>query len=479
MTYSNKYYSDIISEEQIKKWIDNNDYVYLNGDTGTGKSTLVFSKLIDYILTYTDKSIYVLSNRKLLTNQHRNEIKSRSIDIDHYNKYGYTVYDRLSIMTYQAFYSRKVKNDDFVLDVKCGAINPDNTVFICDECHYFLSDCWQNQTAQVLDIILQIQATTFFISATGNTTIDYINHISDKQIREENKICIYQSYSNITLKSIKDNSSKHTKIIEMIVDILDNTSDKVMIYINNAVKLCDIAKALKDKCNPDDIKLCYSENNRRKIDLPTEHLTAFTKDKKMNCRCILTTKITDNGIDIYDDNLKHVIIDLTETDTIIQAIGRKRTKTPLTVYINEQHATRLKDNISNYKNVLNKADLTTQQKRLNQFQYQKIIQDLELFRDNTAIKTIYERLKHTGIKLDSDDKQSELINYLDGCYSDNKPVNKDYLKSLLSDLGYKANQIDKINNALLNFDTTYYLTSKRQRVNGSNNPCFVWYVSDI
>ena len=40
-----KYYSDLITDKQIRKWIDNKDYVYLDGSTGTGKSTFVFDKL--------------------------------------------------------------------------------------------------------------------------------------------------------------------------------------------------------------------------------------------------------------------------------------------------------------------------------------------------------------------------------------------------------------------------------------------------
>ncbi|WP_044974801.1 hypothetical protein [Ruminococcus sp. HUN007] len=128
----------------------------------------------------------------------------------------------------------------------------------------------------------------------------------------------------------------------MICDKLDNTSDKVMYYLNDSLKLDAIAKELKERYKPDDIRLCYSPNNRKKPSLPSEDNQAFTDDKQMNCRCILTTKIIDNGIDIFDDALKHVIIDLTEPETIIQAIGRKRTKTPLTVYINEPNQINVK-----------------------------------------------------------------------------------------------------------------------------------------
>ena len=292
------YYSDKIEDADNERWIENNDFVYLNGDTGTGKSTYIFEKLIPYIIKNTGKHIFILSNRKLLTQQHRKAAKTLDINYEFYEREGYFLSERYSIMTYQAFHEIWIKKNDIEFDLDCEVFSGNGFVFILDECHYFLSDFWNKTTERTLNTILKFKTTTFFISATGDNVVKYVNLISEKKITEENTIRISQNYSNVTLKSIKDNTKNHDKIVNLICDILDNTSDKVMYYLNHSLELDAIAKDLKVRYKPDDIRLCYSPNNRKKPSLPSEDNQAFTDDKQMNCRCILTTKIIDNGIDI-------------------------------------------------------------------------------------------------------------------------------------------------------------------------------------
>ncbi|WP_044974800.1 DEAD/DEAH box helicase family protein [Ruminococcus sp. HUN007] len=202
------YYSDKIEDADNERWIKNNDFVYLNGDTGTGKSTYIFEKLIPHILWNTHKHIFILSNRKLLTKQHRKAAKTLDINYEFYEMNGYFVSERYSIMTYQAFHDIYIKKRNIEIDLDCEVFSGDDFVFILDECHYFLSDFWNKTTEQTLNTILKFKATTFFMSATGDNVIDFVNLISDKKITEQNTVSIFQDYSNITLKSIKDNTKK-------------------------------------------------------------------------------------------------------------------------------------------------------------------------------------------------------------------------------------------------------------------------------
>jgi len=471
------YYSDLIKDNQIKTWLDNNDYIYLNGDTGTGKTTFVFTRLIDYALTYTGKHIFLLSNRKLLTQQHRAALKKYGIDTMYYELNGFSINHRLSIMTYQAFFEIYIKKNDIELQLECGVINGDDYIFILDECHYFLTDHWNNTTYKTLNTILKFSTATFFISATGNNVINYVNQVSDKKITPENTIPIPQNYSNITLKSIKDNTKHRREIVKLIYHILDNTSDKIMYYYNNTDVLCSIADELKIVYDPEKIKVCYSPSDEHEHTLPSEKDDALTENNTINGRCILTTKIIDNGIDIYDDDLKHLIIDLSESETIIQAIGRKRTKTPLTVYINETSKTILMRSIAKkeYKLHDSKKPLNA----LLKYQYNIMIQDYKTFYDNSVISVIYDKLKHTKIKLDKDDKYSILLDYLDQYAANQKPIDKDYIKSLLADIGIKAKQINMINQSFRFNNIPYELTEKRKRINGNRNASNIWYVSRL
>lgn len=465
----NKYYSDLITEEQIKKWSDNNEYVYLNGDTGTGKTTFIFNKLIPYIVKNTDKFIFVLSNRKYLSTEHKNGLRKSDIYID-FKETGESIYKRISIMTYQCYFDKYATNNDFIVDIECGALTSNNIVFICDECHYFLTDNWNRQTTTALKTILELKSNTYFVSATGNNIINFINTISSKKVTEENTVRIEQDYKNISLKSYKDNKEL-SEARKMITEILDNTNDKVIYYRKNKKQLSDLTEELKEKYS-DNIKLCYSENTKANNLLPNELETAFTEDKKMNCRCILTTNIIDNGIDIYDSDLKHIIVDMTEPEIIIQSIGRKRDKEPLTVYINQTDGRTLNYNIK--RNTRLEKETHSE---LNRYQYRIISHDLQLFKNDGAVNTIYSRLKHTGIRLHSEDSNTKLMIDLQYHAIHEKPIDKEYLISLLSDVGIKAKQLDKINAAFTENNIKYKIINKRERVDGCKNAVNVWYVS--
>ena len=155
---------------------------------------------------------------------------------------------------------------------------------------------------------------TFFLSATGKSTYNFINKISHKKIEIENVVTIKQDFSNIILHEYKEpnsyKSNQHSgtdKAYEMIRDILENTSDKVMYYLNDVNKLCDLKEKLYEYA--DDVKICYSPKPNINYKYQSQKDDSII-DKKMNCRCILTTKILDNGIDILEDDLRHVIIDI-------------------------------------------------------------------------------------------------------------------------------------------------------------------------
>lgn len=466
-----KYYSDLITEEQIDYWLKNNEYVYLNGDTGTGKTTFIFNKLIPYILNNTNKEIFVLSNRKCLSSAHTTAFKKTGLNIDYWNEHGESVYNRISIMTYQCYFDKFATNYDFIENLEYGLIESNDIIFICDECHYFLTDNWNRQTETALKTILKFKSATFFVSATGDNIIDYINRISEKKIIADEKLRLYQTYDNITLKSYKDNK-KLDAAIEIITDILDNSADKVIYYQKDKRVLSKLAEKLKKRYAPEDIKLCYSENNKIKGLLPNELATAFTEDKKLNCRCIVTTNIIDNGIDIYDSDLKYVIINMEEPEIIIQSIGRKRDKEPLTVYINQTDGRILNSRIEDKEYLRKKTD-----SKLNKYQYAISIRDYKLFKRDGVINVIYSRLKHTGIRLHSEDSNTRLMIDLQYHAIHNKPIDKEYLISLLSDVGIKAKQLDKINAAFTENNIEYKIINKRERLNGNKNAVNVWYVS--
>lgn len=474
-----KYYSDLITDEQIRTWIDNKDYVYLNGSTGTGKSTFIFEKLIPCILDnedYNDKNIILFSNRIKLKQQHKTTFRNNNddyADIDHkHDRYPDDYYyKRILMTTYQGFYQNN--NADFREDIDCGLLDSDDYIIICDEFHYFINDNWNKTTENMLNTILRLKAPTFFISATGDNTVNFINTISDKKILPENTITITQDYSNITISGYKESHNykdkKATgteKAYEMIRDILDNTNDKVIYYLDDIIRLGKIAVKLRE-IYEDDILLCYG--GFQKIDgIPDNDLHKCLNNGKINGRCILTTRILDNGIDILDNDLKHVIIDINESEVIMQAIGRKRTKTPLNVYVNEVDKRLVRNWIkaTHYK-------LNNSKSKLNTFKHGKRMNELENYLDIGVANTIYNKLKHTQINLKSENNIKLLECDLEYYAVHNQPINRDYLKQLLSDSGLNGKRPDSINKTLIDNGYNYKIEVKKTKKNND------WYICRI
>ena len=460
-----KYYSDLITDEQIRTWIDNKDYVYLNGSTGTGKSTFIFDKLFtEYVVNdYVPDSnykIFVLSNRKKLFEQHINEIKKRQLAKKYFDLNGYAsrFWDCVEVETYQCFYEKYVKDAEKAAELKEDWKLFEDLIIVCDEFHYFVNDEWNKTTEQTLKFILDLKMPTFFLSATGNSTYDYINRISNKKI--ENVLTIKQDFSNITLHEYKEpnsyRSNQHSgtdKAYEMIKYILDNTVDKVMYYLNDVNKLCDLKEKLYEY--GDDVQVCYSPRDNISYKYQSGKDTAII-DKKMNCRCILTTKILDNGIDIVDDNLKHVIIDILESETIIQAIGRKRTKTPLSVYIREADKRQLGAWIDKKQ-----YELENTTSELRKYKTRILIDDYNSFLEVGVTRTIYERLKDTKINYCENEYKITLINYLEHSYINHNAIDKEYFRDIASRYGIEGKTPNKINKSLEDKNIRYCIEIKR------------------
>lgn len=464
-----KYYSDLITDNQIKKWIDNKDYVYLDGSTGTGKSTFVFEKLFsNYILNDyipdNNYKIFVLSNRKKLFEQHIKEIKRRRLSEKYFDINGYSsrFWDCVEVETYQCFFDKYVKDKQKAAEIKedWKLFADGDFIIICDEFHYFLNDEWNKTTEQTLQFILDVDMPTFFLSATGKSTYDFINKISHKKI--ENVVTIKQDFSNITLHEYKEpnsyKSNHHSgtdKAYEMIRDILNNTSDKVMYYLNDVNKLCDLKERLLEYA--DDVKICYAPKPNINYKYQSQKDDSII-GKKMNCRCILTTKILDNGIDILDDDLKHVIIDMQEAETIIQAIGRKRTKTPLNVYIREVDKRQLGAWIDKKQYELNNISNKNELKR---YKCKILIDDYRTFINKGITKTIYERLKDTNIKYIENDYKMILTSYLEHSYINHKAIDPEYLKDIIVKYGLTGKTPNTINKSLASKDIRYKIEIKR------------------
>lgn len=273
--------------EQYREW--HSEGVIIASGTDTGKTTFIIETLIPYA-QLEGKSVLYLVNRKSLYEQ----IKLRI-----------TEHGNVKLLTYQGLQSliRKEANIthyDYI---------------IADECHYFLTDGLFNQYTDIAYNWLRSQTenVVIYMSATGN---NLFNGLMLSGIVQPNRYySIPQTYENV--ESVYFYEKKQiTRVIDNI--LLNNPEDKILVFVNSIKRLKEMYCNYGDKAD----YLCSRYNYEGKS------LSWINYNCVQNCqyekRILFCTKAMDNGIDLKDSRIKHVLCEIIDIDSAIQAIGRKR-----------------------------------------------------------------------------------------------------------------------------------------------------------
>lgn len=286
--------SEIITIEETRNW-SNNDIITITAGTGVGKSYYI-KNILYLVAKEQNKKILFLIHRTNCRDQFLNEIiKDNKQDIIH-------------LMTYQYLESYYLKNNSMI-DLS------EYSYIVCDEFHYFISDAAFNKTTDIsLNTILKQNCIRIFMSATADIVKRYLNNIKKyKTIDYEieinfdfiNKLCFYN----------KENS------IETIIKEIIDSKAKGIIFINNVEKAYKLYNKFKDNA----IFNCSKNNNKYYKYVDKELINDILKNEKFNSNVLVTTSCFDAGINIIDDDLKHIVVHgFFDIDIIKQMIGRKR-----------------------------------------------------------------------------------------------------------------------------------------------------------
>ena len=277
--------SDIIPESDMLSWVME-DKVLINAPTGAGKSYFVITRLNDYA-EITHNKILFLTNRKLLMKQIEEDIKLKP---------------NITALSYH----------QLIEILKRGKFNIDRFKYVvADECHFFFSDSNFNaETDIALHYLINLKNNiAIFLSATCETFKEYMKVIN-KNIK------LYILNNELVYENLYYYNSDET-IIEMINN--QPPEEKIIMFCNDATKALIMHKQMKSDssflCSENNSKFKFSDKNVR---------YQIVEDSKFDSRTLFTTKVLDNGINIKDEQLKHIIVDIYDFDTIQQCIGRKR-----------------------------------------------------------------------------------------------------------------------------------------------------------
>ena len=283
-----QYISDTITNLDIEKWQYGNRII-ISAQTGSGKSEFIKNILYDYCKK-KNKSILLLSNRVALKNQNAESIKDKSdvIDLKNYQEL------EVRILSSDSSFDEIIKDYDYV---------------IYDEAHYIFSDSEFNRNT---DLIIKPLINTpdhsvfIFITATPQSLIDYqpnyhFRYTSTYDYSYIKNVYFYTGY----------------EMAESIIQLIPK-EEKVLFFGSNAEKTLEIKRRFSDSafiCSKGNS--CYPSVNKKALE-KIEQLEMFDE------RLLFSTKVLDNGINIKDSEVRHIVIDMVDPVSFLQCLGRKR-----------------------------------------------------------------------------------------------------------------------------------------------------------
>lgn len=298
----NKYISDELLTFAPQWFYTYNPIIFISSGTGTGKTTFVQQLAVEF-----NKRILIITNRTATKKQLNHKVEVEKIG------------DNVYITSYQSIERSIHFNIDFLDSFD---------VLVADEAHYFISDSLANNRVNVSyqKILSTKKVVKIFMSATLEEIA--VKIVSDYHLINAKTNPFYQSSIFNYVKH--NNASKIEKVykISTIQDLYENiiaSNEKWLIFVSKKADGYEIQKELIDNglaindiifINRKDVD---SEKNKAKFEFDNLSL-----NERFDCKVLISTKIIDNGVNIIDRSLKHMVIDTNDKATFLQMLGRKR-----------------------------------------------------------------------------------------------------------------------------------------------------------
>lgn len=207
-----KYLTDIVSDEVIEETINGSGLSVLTAGTGTGKTTLIFEKIIDTKTRFCKRKSLILANRSTL------KVSLNKKMLEQYEENGICIlFSGDVVATYQRIVNEpKEFFNQF-------------DVIIADEIHYFLSDAWNRTTNKMLAKLIDMskEKSVIFFTATSEETVSYIESYGVIP-KKYNFLYKSNNFNRINIK-IMD-----TDIVKLATSI--PISEKVLIFTPKSIK---------------------------------------------------------------------------------------------------------------------------------------------------------------------------------------------------------------------------------------------------
>lgn len=455
------YISDIIGETEIAKW-QTNHHILIHSQTGTGKTKFITTRLQDYCQK-NNKKILLFSNRDALKEQTKKEVgETNVITLKNYQQ------AEQSIRSLQAVF----EGYDYI---------------ILDECHYLFSDASFNRYTDILlDTLYHDFSKVFiYISATPYVLFEF----------EPKPNFDFQYSTGADYSYIGDIFFfRNTKSVENIIATVP--AGEKAIYLGPIDDCLELSLKIKDSA------FICSEHNKKYSKLSnTNVLKEISETEQFSCSFLATTKVLDNGINLKDDKLKHIIIDEIDPITLVQFLGRKRIAegNEINLYVRNYHNGFVKHFLSTVNrriatvkkvNTIGKEEFLARNKRsyFDRVIYSDGTVNMALYYDAVYKQKAYQQMidhgysnyicELLGVKLYKDyevSQENSLLTKLLKDYSGKKLFGKEkeefkklFFENIFApkNTNYRKQGFASINAILGEVKIEYRVISKRERNNG-------------
>ena len=318
-------------QEDYKNWLPRGverhqkaSRIFIESPTGTGKSSFVLDKLFPFAAENNYNVLY-LANRSALNQQIKNalarklEVKGK-IKKDEATFYLPGSFCCLTVINYQAISLNPMALKMFLSNY---------TYIVFDEAHFFIEDSLFNaKTGLLLKSVLNESpdAVWIFLSATLDGSEDLLLTAADK-IQPNNLIdanlnkVVFRDHCVVYKNNYQ--SAVYTpsffRGIDDLMPVINRTAgEKWLIFISSIQR----GKALQQRIKKETGRKAVFLSSENKAD---KRWKTLSTEERYDEDVLITTKVLDNGVNISDKGVRHIVIPFCDQTEFMQMLGRRRT----------------------------------------------------------------------------------------------------------------------------------------------------------
>lgn len=326
-------------QEDYKNWLPRGverhqkaSRIFIESPTGTGKSSFILDKLFPFAAESNYNVLY-LANRSALNQQIKNaltrklEVKGK-IKKDEATFYLPGSFCCLTVINYQAISLNPMALKMFLSDY---------AYIVFDEAHFFVEDSLFNaKTGLLLKSVLNESpdAVWIFLSATLDGSEELLLTAADK-IQPNNLIdanlnkVVFRDHCIVYKNNYQ--SAVYTpsffRGIDDLMPVINRTAgEKWLIFISSIQR----GKALQQRIKKETGRKAVFLSSENKAD---KRWKTLSTEERYDEDVLITTKVLDNGVNISDKGVRHIVIPFCDQTEFMQMLGRRRTAEGERVYL--------------------------------------------------------------------------------------------------------------------------------------------------